>query len=69
MLREKPTTAGGISDSSLNTSNNVMNDNDSNNVSLLGLPEAENELQVNYLGPYVHVLIFQGTFAQNKTKI
>ena len=46
-LREKPTTAN-VLDSSINTSTTEANENnESLSVSLLGLPEAENELHVN----------------------
>lgn len=48
-LREKPANAAtNVLDSSLNTSTTEANENnDSLSVSLLGLPEAENELHVN----------------------
>jgi hypothetical protein len=46
-LREKPNTTANVLDSSLNTSTTETNENnESLSVSLLGLPEAENELHV-----------------------
>ena len=46
-LREKPNIPNSALDMSLNTSNAETNENDVSSVSLLGLPEAENELHVS----------------------
>lgn len=44
-LREKPTNTS-VMDMSLNTSTSETNENETSSASLLGLPEAENELHV-----------------------
>lgn len=47
ILREKPNVPSNVMDTSLNTSSTENNDADTSSVSLLGLPEAENELNVS----------------------
>ena len=48
-LREKPNMSTGTMDTSINSISAGVDENETGNLSLLGLPEAENDLNVRIL--------------------